>query len=308
MSPPSVAPCSEELYNHLVRIISPKSTSPPVVLETAILPSSSHPTILYDPNCDPPAVGIPKSLLLSCFLRARDIFFSHLRLRREHPTLNGNPDAPTRERTEVYEATAVILLLEPNHLTAINWRRKTLAKQQGARLAELAFLTSLQTSPMPQHAKSSTLWAYRLHILRDDRNVGVAWREELNTVMIAGERHAKNYHAWEYARQVWRLFWAERRGTKSERDRNKSEEDIPIFGECVILIHQWCMKHPRDISGWTFLAFLLQSPPTGISLLEEITRVIERTERFVETLDWKGAGVEWFIRRAKHLKVVEEMR
>lgn len=306
MSPNFVHPCSEELYARLVAIISPKLSSPPVVQEIAILPSYSHPTIQSDPSCNPPAIGIPKTLLLSCFLRARNIFFSHLAVRRGIPVVEWDPNVPIdKEWMAACEATAVILLWDPNHLTAINWRKKAFAKDS-ARVAELAFLESLQTSPMPQHAKSSTLWAYRLQILREVHSITIAWREELRIVMVAGERHSKNYHAWEHARQVWRLYCDDRRRIESVRDKDNIEEEVGAFQEIIRLVHKWCTMHPRDISGWTFLAFLLRSPPHEAMQLKEATKTIELTKRFVANLNWQGTSVGWFLSTFEEPKLLDK--
>ena len=309
MSPSSVLSCTEELYTRLVEIISPGSTSPPVVQEIAILPSSSHPTIQYDPTSDPPAIGIPKALLLSCFLRARSIFFSRLEACRSTSSAKWDPDVPIdKEWLEVCEATAVILLWEPNHLTAINWRKRAFMEKR-ARRAELSFLNSLQTSPMPQHAKSSTLWAYRLQILREEHKMGIAWREELNIVMVAGERHAKNYHAWEHARQVWRLLLSDDSiQNGSERENKKTDEITGMFQETVVDVHKWCLMHPRDISGWAFLAFLLRSAVNEATRLEEATKIIRETRVFVDKLGWKGESVKCFLNMAEQAKTVDETR
>ena len=215
MSASSVDLCSNELYNRLIAIISPNWldwSSAPVVQEISILPSSSHPDIQYDPRSDPPAVGIPKALGRACFLRARSILLPYVERYSGCSIELSGPDAFTSsEWAEIADATAVILVWEPNHMTAINWRRQALMHSLRARpasrflelggkarCAERIFLTSLLTSPMPQHAKSSTLWAYRLQLLRASkesckpsaetgsswswRMVEEVWREEVGNI------------------------------------------------------------------------------------------------------------------------------
>lgn len=299
-------PCKQELYTQLVDIISPKPSVSPVVKEIAILPSKSHPTFQYDPSCDPPAIGIPKALLLSCFLHASETFFSYLKNHQGIPVEMFDPSAPASKHwMEAYGATAMILLWEPNHLTAINWRKKAFAQaKESARATELAFLESLQTSPMPHHAKSSTLWTYRLQLLRERDSTVVAWLEELRIVMIAGERHAKNYHAWEHARQVWRQYCDGSKWAKSDsgNEGGVDEEIIGVFHESVARVHKWCTMHPKDISGWTFLAFLLQSPPDESAGLEAAREIVEGTNIFVKKLDWQGACIEWFLNAMKEPK------
>ena len=213
MSASSTVPCTDEQYSRLATIISPTwSKHAPAVLEVSLLPSSSHPDIQHDPLSNPPAVGIPKSVGLDCFLRARSIIFSlkHRDMQHYFDHLCPDPSA-NNEWVQLLDATAVILVWEPNHVTAINWRRQALVQLlrccpapeqleigERARCAERIFLNSLLTSPMSQHAKSSTLWAYRLQLLRasgeccksfdkldPSRNwlsVEEVWREEVGII------------------------------------------------------------------------------------------------------------------------------
>lgn len=311
MLPAAFPPRNEELYTQLVDTISPISISSPVVQEIAILPSHSHPTILYDPSCEPAAVGVPKALLLSCFLHASETFFSYLENHREIRVETYNPDAPMNKGwVAACGATAIILLWEPNHLTAINWRKKAFAQaNEGTRANELAFIESLQTSPMPHHAKSSTLWTYRLQLLREraKQDSIATWHEELRIVMIAGERHAKNYHAWEHARQTWRLYYDNTSCANSDRSNNdRMKKELGVFNESVGRVHKWCIMHPKDISGWAFLAFLLQSPPDESVRLEAVEKIIEDTNCFVEKLDWQGASVRWFLKAVEGMKARDE--
>ena len=183
MSASLTSPYYDETYERLVDIICPNwsqwpSSSP--LLEIAILPSSSHLEIQYDPKSSPPAVGIPKSLGLACFLHARSILHSYVKtISGQSIKRDSSYPVPSPESSHVLKATAVMLIWEPNHLTAINWRKRMLQQLlrcapasesvglgQKAHCVELIFLESLLTSPMPQHAKSSMLWAYRLQLLR----------------------------------------------------------------------------------------------------------------------------------------------
>ena len=70
-------------------------------------------------------------------------------------------------------------------------------------------------------------------------------------------------------------------------------------------VHKWCLAHPRDISGWGFLAFWLDHSSRGNeSEMEMVNQtmvdaVIQRTEAFVRDLDWRGKSVEWFLSSMK---------
>ena len=182
---------------------------------------------------------------------------------------------------------------------------------------ELAFLTSLLTSPLPKHAKASTLWAQRLWLLcnflnevdaPEDGHGGSVdkalslWYRELETVMKAGERHPRNYYAWEYARQLYWLFDAASARHALLWDRQQ------LTVQALGVIRAWCLMHPRDISGWGYLVFLLErgreftrrNTVDSAKMVErEIERVMRETGEFVKKYKWKGESIEWFLKAAK---------
>lgn len=141
--------------------------------------------------------------------------------------------------------------------------------------------------------------------------------------MAAGERHARNYYAWNYGRDVVRLASTSRNGggggQPGGEEAEEEEEEENGWQDCVTKVHKWCLAHPRDISGWSFLAFLLNthpSPPSTTSqrltgegkeaetmgVMREwnrkeatIREIIARTQDFVEKYGWKGESIEWFL-------------
>ena len=188
-------------------------------------------------------------------------------------------------------------------------------KSQEAVEAELAWVETLVTSPLDgKQAKSSWVWAHRMWILQtfpmtvcnglpgersngNTANEGIgAWvKKELQIVMIAGERHPRNYYAWNYARGVIRTSM-----------RTLSNEG---WEECVRMIHQWCLMHPRDVSGWAFLVFLLDqsdlfaATDRSLNADETVEDVFTKTIDFVRKFGWRGESVEWFLDAAKHLGI-----
>lgn len=177
------------------------------------------------------------------------------------------------------------------------WRR---GKIKEAVEGELAWVETLVRSPLcGKHAKSSWVWAHRRWVLTEfygevadgytgDRGggAGAFVKRELEIVMIAGERHARNYYAWEYAREVVRMAGA-RLGHSG-------------WEEVVWMVHHWCLMHPRDISGWAFLVFLLDQSMNTDSLRRDI---FGKTRDFVEKFGWKGESVEWFLKSASHFHI-----
>ncbi|KAI4126032.1 MAG: hypothetical protein LQ338_003971 [Usnochroma carphineum] len=330
----------------LISLLTPPTLT---VLEIEILPSSISTTILHSDNC----IGIPKPLLLSCFLHARSIFLSHTtssQILNANGHGNGNGRIATEK--EALDATLVILLFDAGYVSAVNFRKrwlvglrrdavillgheKTEARKKelaGAVRREMIWIESLVTSPLSKHAKSSTLWAHRLWVIRsfDIEAVGVGMRvsrteegaaereegrgtgfveRELDIVMKAGERHAGNYHAWNYARDVMRLVmsWVK---TKSCEEDSKEVMDGVSNGvdeawmHWVEKMHRWCLGHPRDISGWSFLVFLMgHCPHRGEQREDAASDVFRKTKEFVEKFQWQGKSVDWFLRSASNFHI-----
>lgn len=175
------------------------------------------------------------------------------------------------------------------------------AKGKEAVEEELWWVETLVRSPLcGKHAKSSWVWAHRGWVLREfatevswDGYAGEAGGEaaafvkrELEIVMVAGERHARNYHAWEYARQVVRMAGG-RLGAEA-------------WEEAVGMVHRWCLMHPRDISGWAFLVFILDQ---SVDVDRVAMDVFRKTRHFVKKFHWKGESIEWFLKSASHFQI-----
>lgn len=191
---------------------------------------------------------------------------------------------------------------------------------------ELEFLEGFLTSPLTKHAKSSTLWAQRLWIVQNffrsavqkrasdgairtvdmRRGIRAFWDGELVKVMKAGERHPRNYYAWQYARQLFSIIRSER--PDCVKGRHWHEE---LLRKSMGLVHGWCLIHPRDISGWAFLVFLLEQLRSegrdegdqGQRLEDEIGRFAYATKEFARKYEWKGESIEWFLKAMKTLGI-----
>ncbi|KAL8770329.1 MAG: hypothetical protein Q9209_003965 [Squamulea sp. 1 TL-2023] len=320
----STSPASD--YDTLISLLHPAHQ----ILEIEILPSSHSSSILSAP----PSIGIPKRILLACFLHARKIF---------HTTANESSSEETRTtgQDKIWKATKVLTLWEPNWSSAWAFRRRYLLalphddevvapKKRGEKrikdaiVEELAWVETLVTSPLDgKHAKSSWVWAHRLWIMRsfwrevlegcgDDEggDVGELLRTELKIVMVAGERHARNYYAWEYAREAMRMCIRNKRSGRGVVGANIGEKgvDMTVWRECTTMVHRWCLMHPRDISGWTFLAFIMDqrvcfmepSQAEAVTTDDILRGIFEKTRRFVNQFNWKGESIEWFLKSASY--------
>jgi hypothetical protein len=186
------------------------------------------------------AAGISKLGLVQAFMVARQ---------RLRDYLDG---MIPRTDEQIFAATAVILLFDPEYLTAANTRKRLLRAEisscggASSRLEkEKRFVDSLLTSRLHRHTKSPTLWSHRrwlvgmftsfklpVDVLGDIRDV----------VFVAGERHPRNYYAWCHARLLMGL--------------DANGRNLPAVLDAV---RTWCFQHHTDTSGWSFLYFLLDT-------------------------------------------------
>ncbi|KAL8847745.1 MAG: hypothetical protein Q9221_007233 [Calogaya cf. arnoldii] len=280
-------------YAHLITLLHP---SPPLPFEIEVLPPSHPPHILSSP----PSLGIPPKLLLANFLHARHIFHSA-------------PRTTQKEKDEILGATKILTLWEPNWGSAWAFRKRCLLaslsppkKGDGSDPEvpisnacrtekiedELAWTEVLLKSPLcGKHAKSVQVWSHRRWVIStfSHNTEGVDVKREIEIVMVAGERHARNYYAWEYAREVVRSMAA----------GGKGKGKGGWYGEVVGMVHQWCLMHPRDISGWAFLVFLLER--NTMHQEAKAREIFRKTRDFVEKFGWKGESVEWFLKSESSL-------
>lgn len=391
---PAPPPTSPEVYNSLISLLSPLS---PQVFELDLLPSY-FPAEIHSTSS---AIALPKPLLASLFLTAHHVFFSYLntsspeREKQQDQTLYGTPtSAPAYAADDALQAAKIILLWDPNHLTAANFRKKHLLSLSPSSSdliqhlkGELSFLTSLLTSPLPKHTKSSTLWSHRFflfskfgheisstlvattlspdssvsnprkettfknlnnninddndneHTNASDDGLLLLWLHELEIIMKAGDRHPKNYYAWSYARQLLTaLSTGEILPSRPARRIGKHQIDATRMNEMAATsipqVQKWCLAHPRDISGWAFLEYLLttglgweregraeeememkcdgggglalegrakgQLRRLGNGIRKEevdeiVDRVVKESEDFVSKFQWKGDSLTWFL-------------
>lgn len=193
-------------------------------------------------------LGIPKKVSALAFVEARKIFLDNAKNEETHSL--------------ALQATRVVLLFEPEHLTAANFRKHKLlalksdtipAAQLAYRKAirhEFCFLDSILTSPLHRQSKSPTLWHHRLWLLELFRPSTLElvpeevraqfWRAELKSVCKSGERHPNNYYAWQYARRL-----------------EERIDGMDATLEFTQTVKDWCCRHPSDTSGWSCLLHLI---------------------------------------------------
>lgn len=221
---------------------------------------------------DGPAVAIPKLRLVQAFISAQAILKRQLRTKSE-------------AGQTVLDATAVMLLMDPEHLTAAN-ARKRLLTDENVTIEDLQhekyFIDSLLTSRLHRHTKSPTLWNHREWLLKrlcirySSKN---ALDDFAKVILIAAERHPRNYYAWSHARFL--------------RDREKAAgsnvDGLDV--ELSELTKKWCFSHHDDISGWAFLGLLLRNSSTT-----ERHDIFHETIKLTRSFSWRGESVWYFLR------------
>lgn len=227
---------------------------------------------------DEAALGVSKAGLVQAFFVAREILKAGL----EAPE-QASPD-------RLLAATSVILLMDPEHLTAANTRKRLTCKAVqrefggGFRLrAEQMFVDSLLTSRLHRHTKSPTLWSHRRWLIGVTRGVKLrvdVLSDMIGVVTVAAERHPRNYYAWSHARWLVSLDHV----AVAPRD------------ELMAAIKEWCLRHRDDISGWSFLSFLLSPSKQVHPDAADASRVFGEVLKLAESLRWTNESVWVFLR------------
>lgn len=238
-------------YEELVGLLNSRLSTGPldiqILPDASFLPSWSLVEIVDN------TLGVPKPVLAKAFIAARRIFFEHL-------------DNLIENLEVILDSTSVILLFDPEHITAANARKKICLAfrsrsqpEQIKRLKdELWFTQFILTSKLKRHNKSPTLWSHRKWLIKNFNTVegllSPKWVEyEIEEVILrSAEHHPKNYYAWDYMR-----WWTKSRpGLPGLDDKWCPRGNMPL----AMLMQDWCLHHTSDSSGWSFLTWMMKSP------------------------------------------------
>ncbi|KAF4451384.1 hypothetical protein F53441_5650 [Fusarium austroafricanum] len=228
-------------------------------------------TLLRDDN----AVAIPKLRLVQAFIVAQKL------LKRFQS------DNQSVSIEDILRSTAVILLMDPEHLTAANTRKRLIiTKTDDGELenrlrVEKHLVDSLLTSRLHRHTKSPTLWNHRRWLMEQLRlhSIDVTADDDIaRIIMISGERHPRNYYAWCHARYLINTFIL---------PSSSKQEGL---SRVIIATQKWCFAHHNDISGWQFLIFLLDKQPA------ETSYVFRETLKLTGSFKWRNESVWYFLR------------
>ncbi|KAH8906965.1 hypothetical protein BR93DRAFT_648969 [Coniochaeta sp. PMI_546] len=214
----------------------------------------------------------------------------------------GEDPANHDNTAEKLKSLAILVLLQPEYLMAVNLRKSLLLSvwvEAGPGLArcrslvqlEKKFIDSLLTSPLNKHNKSPTLWSHRRWLVPRLIHFGLVdiVKDLTEVVMVAGEKHPRNYYAWHHARYLMTLVdW------KSEA----TGQDI------LRAVLDWCKRHHDDTSGWSFLQSLLLTE--GRYEQESVACALKDVLRLASSLRWTNESVWVFLRTMAASQVSRE--
>lgn len=248
------------------------------LLDIELLGASHFPDASTRLLQDGHAIAVPKLRLVQAFVVARQVLSSH------EEQADGSADEAT------WRATAVVLLMDAEHLSAANARKRLIARALAHRsdasevLAREKYLVdSLLTSRLHRHTKSPVLWSHRRWLMTQFGRAGMVVdtaKDLRDVVFISAERHARNYYAWSHARQMM-----------ASSDPGAGREPPPLDGGALVAdTEKWCFRHHDDISGWMFLLFLLKRWP------ERAHVACSATLKLAASLHWRNESVWYFLR------------
>lgn len=236
------------------------------------------------------AIAIPKLRLTQAFFVARRVLQKHIHSQLKVPS------------SETVAATAVVLLMDPEHLTAANIRKRYIlsaldSNKQPETLVrhEKQFLDSLLTARLHRHTKSPTLWCHRRWLMERFKllNLPLDMQTDFSSViMVAAERHPRNYYAWHHAR------WLTCSGAL--------EPDLNILIGIAANVKDWCFKHHNDISGWTYLGSIIMSIKNEGTKISQCSAIFIETLGMTESFRWTNESVWVFLRTIAAMNFVSE--
>jgi hypothetical protein len=332
----------EAIYVQLAALLEHRKGQ---IYDIEILPSGFSPPFLHDGRC----IGITKALLARAFLLARHRFFDYLQTEqtsssqavRDLVASEAQGETTKLDDHEPLVNTELILLFDPEHLTACNWRKRRLLRVveesqdqlETTLKTEVALTTSLLRSPLHRHTKSPTLWQHRLWIVsqllllrpasfgllrsilchENTQDPADSWAgddveriviSEISVVLRSGELHPMNYYAFTYMRKFLGLLGRERRnpgGSDSQScieglatcppDSDFSAIQLLATQRVVDRMHTWCLAHPGDTSGWSFLTFLLERMSDNAIQ----AALVRKTVEYAVSLAWDGEPLWRFV-------------
>ncbi|KAH7319670.1 hypothetical protein B0I35DRAFT_429555 [Stachybotrys elegans] len=258
----------EDTFKDIAEVLSERYHD---LLEIEFVPDG-HPDI--DPGTtylqEGHAIGIPKAQLV----RAFQVAYRMLAASRKQAKI---------DEDGLRKATAVLLLTDPEHLTAANTRKRLIKESastgtnQELLQKEKYLVDSFLTSRLHRHTKSPTIWSHRRWLMDQYTLQGLTIdvvNDFKKVILVSAERHPRNYYAWSEARSLIKYHT----GDEEQLLSTLTEET-----------KKWCLAHHDDISGWGFLMYLLDHRSGPMDVLEDILKL-------TQSFRWSNEAVWYFLR------------
>ncbi|KAI0365574.1 protein prenylyltransferase [Pilatotrama ljubarskyi] len=215
-------------------------------------------------------LGVPQKLAYKAYLESVPVFRRcRARLRASHLTTGS--ELTEAEVREALASTAVLLLVNPAHQSALNARKRLVQLRAVDAAYELRFASALLT--LHEGAKQSLLWHHRRWLLRriypeamgsrtsdvvgdgEDSLHGVeldadAFRTEVAVVVRACEVYPRNYHAWTH-RYLCAEALVARIRTQGREDAHADAMVHAWRGERA-RVREWIERHVSDYSAMQY--------------------------------------------------------
>lgn len=189
-------------------------------------------------------LGVPQKALYKAYMIAIQIFSASQHHRHD-------PNALTDHRA-LRDSTAIILLANPGHTTALNTRKLLVSARVWGVRDELAFTRALLS--VQQTAKSSILWHHRRWLLELHPEMGwpspTSVRNELEIAAQACEVYPRNYYAWLHKMLAVDAMF-HKAGLDAEREQLLLDE--------VRATRKWIETHIKDHSAVHYMLQLLRT-------------------------------------------------
>jgi len=108
---------------------------------------------------------------------------------------------------------------------------------------------------------------------------------------VAAERHPRNYYAWDYMR--WLI--------SRVRDLSAAQISGALYAPLdtrALTAHfrDWCLKHPSDTSGWSFLLWLMTIQKPSVEATSTCTSTFTIVLDLTMSFRWRNESVWVFLR------------
>ncbi|OAV92665.1 hypothetical protein PTTG_04983 [Puccinia triticina 1-1 BBBD Race 1] len=220
--------------------------------------NAHHPFLL----CGADQLAIPQKPLALIYAHASQRF---------HRLYDASKTEDPHTARDAFQLTRLLLIQNPDHLTALSVRRKLIIPQHPDRLPSELELTRLLLS-IPSHAKSTALWFHRRwalhHLFPPTPTTGRPGSEaadliyrplaelpaplvqaELEFSLTTCELYPRNYYAWFHRK--WLVYQL-----VHSADQSATAADEALEAERARIL-RFVRLHPRDHSAANYISFLL---------------------------------------------------